>query len=485
MKDDVYRYEIITHKMEVSPEIVYIPTKSFACAKSTYEIICTTTIKNKENHLIPKIPEKRLKLNILYYDECLLKNIHLSDYCAYIQMNIDGTFYGCHKMSLFNLVSEKVRLSDREFILITSGSSAENIYNKVSNIKNIREYYILCSGNENKSKYNYLLYKFPKLKGIYEKEVDLDTKLSSIAPTKINENIKSSNLIYFRDYIKIYVKLHFEIIRKYVLYKILKQNNYDENKFLSKVEQVHPKLLDVAKQLFPKRAELIDFFKKKVKDESPKFIEEMLNKSDNAKNFIDNYTAETFYYRNLNLFLRTGDFDAFRTLSSHLSKFIYCLYEYREKNPKNYNLYLYRKMKISENDFNNYLNSINEVICFPSFSSTSSDREGFGGGNFNVLLVINSNYSKSVISIEEFSNYQCEKEYLFLPFSFFRIQSVYRRKGNWSDPHIINLIALNSNKPIEEMFYDFFKNHTDSLDPEGLDILKIDGNIIYFNNQYY
>ena len=74
---------------------------------------------------------------------------------------------------------------------------------------------------------------------------------------------------------------------------------------------------------------------------------------------------------------------------------------------------------------------------------------------------------------------------MFLPFSFFRIQSVYRRKGNWSDPHIINLIALNSNKPIEEMFYDFFKNHTDSLDPEGLDILKIDGNIIYFNNQYY
>ena len=482
MKKDKY-YTYTFHQVDVRTPIKIVPLKFNACAKLAYDIICKT-IKNKENYLLPKIPEKRLKLNILYYDEYLLKNIHLSDYCAYIQMNIDGTFYGCHKMGLFNSVSEKVRLSDREFILITSGSSAEYIYNKISNIKNIREYYILCSENENKSKYNYLFYKFPKLKGIYDKEVDLDKKLSSIAPTKINENIKSSNLIFFRDYLKIYVKLHFEIIRKYILYKILKENNYDENKFLSKVELVHPKLLDVAKQLFPKKAELINFFKEKVKDESPKFIEELLNKSDNVKNFIDTYTAESFYYRNLNLFLRTGDFNAFRTLSSHLSKFIYCLYEYREKHPKNYNLILYRKMKISENDFNNYLNSINEVICFPSFSSTSSDRNGFGGGNSNVLLVINSNFSKSVISIEEFSNFKFEKEYLFLPFSFFRIQSVYRKSGNWSDPHIINLIALNSNIPIEEMFYNFFKNYTDSLDPEGLDILKIKGNTIYFTNEY-
>lgn len=476
------RYTILQHKDIWVNNIKPILNIHYACAEVVQRFTVETKPLYKKNYLKPKKPENRLKLNILYYDESLLKDMTLSDFCAFIQMNIAGTFYGCHKMNLFDLVSQKVRSSDRQFILITSGSSAENIYSKISNLYNIREYYIFCS---KKSNYNYLANKYPKLKGIYDDELELDKKLSSIPSTKINENIKSSNVIFFRDYTKIYVKLHFEIIRKYVLYKILKEHNYNENNFLAKVEWAYPKLLDVAKQLFPNRSELIDFFKKKVTNESPKIIEEMLNISDNAKNYIKNYTAESFYYRNLNLFLRTGDFDAFRTLSSHISKFIYYLYEYREKNPKNYNLYLYRKMKISEDDFRVYQNSVNEIICFPSFTSTSSDRNGFGSFGFNVLLIIDSNYSKSVVSIEELSTFNSEKEYLFLPFSFFRIKSVYRKSGTYLDPHIVNLVALYSDKPVEEMFYDFFKNHTDSLDPEGLDILKIDGNKIYFNSQYY
>ena len=76
--------------------------------------------------------------------------------------------------------------------------------------------------------------KYYKLKGVYTDYKLLTDKLSSIMPTKTNEGIKSSNLIFFEDYVRIYIKLHFEIIRKYALYKILKQNNYNEEKFLAK-----------------------------------------------------------------------------------------------------------------------------------------------------------------------------------------------------------------------------------------------------------
>ena len=214
---------MVMHVNNIKP----ILNKYNACAEVVSRITVETKPIYKKNYLKPKNPENRLKLNILYYDESLLKDMTLSDFCAFIQMNIAGTFYGCHKMNLFDLVSQKVRSSDREFILITSASSAENIYSKIYNFFNIREYYILCSGNEKKSNYNYLENKYLKLKGIYEDELELDKKLSSIPSTKINENIKSSNVIFFRDYTKIYVKLHFEIIRKYVLYKILKQNNYN------------------------------------------------------------------------------------------------------------------------------------------------------------------------------------------------------------------------------------------------------------------
>ena len=74
---------------------------------------------------------------------------------------------------------------------------------------------------------------------------------------------------------------------------------------------------------------------------------------------------------------------------------------------------------------------------------------------------------------------------MFLPFSFFRIINVKLGKGTLDNPHIINSLAMNSDKPIEEMFLYFFKNFLDCLDSEGLDIIQVSGDKIYFNKNYY
>ena len=87
----------------------------------------------------------------------------------------------------------------------------------------IKECYIYCYWKE---KYLPLLNKYTKLKGVYNNFSDLKEKLYSIKGIN-NGIIKSSNLIYFEDYSKTYIKLHYEIIRKYKLFKILKSNNYD------------------------------------------------------------------------------------------------------------------------------------------------------------------------------------------------------------------------------------------------------------------
>ena len=34
-------------------------------------------------------------------------------------------------------------------------------------------------------------------------------------------------------------------------------------------------------------------------------------------------------------------------------------------------------------------------------------------------------------------------------------------------------MALNSDKPIEDIFIDFMESETDNLDPQGLDMLKL------------
>ena len=57
-------------------------------------------------------------------------------------MNLNGTFYGCHYFELFEKVCEKIKRNKTEFILITSGVSAEKIFDFCSNTKEIREYYI-------------------------------------------------------------------------------------------------------------------------------------------------------------------------------------------------------------------------------------------------------------------------------------------------------------------------------------------------------
>ena len=106
-----------------------------------------------------------------------------------------------------------------------------------------------------------------------------------------------------------------------------------------------------------------------------------------------------------------------------------------------------------------------------------------------VKLIIEQNDSKSVISVREFSDFQEEEEYLFMHFFFLKIKKIQLKEGNTNNPHIIYMIALTSDKPIEEMFLDFIRNETDNLNPEGLDFLllsnrneKIEFNSLFYQN---
>ena len=463
----------------------YINTSNYINYFNTNNFI--NSITSNDNISLNNNKKKKLELNILYYDESLRKNEENSDNCTFFQMNTKGTFYGCHTLELFKLVCEKIKNSNKKFILITSGSSAEKIYESCRCMEEIREYYIYCFL---KNKYIHLLNIYPKLKGVYDDVNDLINKLYSIEEIK-NDTIKSSNLIYFEDYNKTYIKLHNEIIRSYLLYKTLKEKNMNENDFLTFIKNEDPNFLDLAQQLFPDKKEIIDFFKKNT-NEPESTILDIFNSNDDIQSYIHNYTKESFYCYYLNKFLREGDFDSFRILASHISKFIYFLYDYRNNNriSNQYSL-LYRKMYINPNEIEQYFSSVGRVICYPSFTSTSLDKDIYEPEKRNpndelVLIKINQNNSKSVVEISKLSDYEDEKEYLFLPFSFFKIKYVKKRHGTLNNPHLISLLALTSDKPIEEMFLDFSKKETDNLDPEGLDMLLLKNNKekIIFNPIY-
>ena len=436
-----------------------------------------------------KLGISKLPLNIIYYDTNLRdKGGENSNNCTFFQMNTEGTFYGCHNFDLFQLVCEQIKQRDKKFILLCSGRAAENIFNYCGQIEQIREYYIFCFKKED---YIPLLEKYQKLKGVYNKFDELLEKLFQIEKIPM-ENIKSSNLIFFENYNETYIKLHYRIIQKYQLYKLFKEENYHEDKFIQMIAIKKPYFLETAEQLFPDKKEIIDFFKEKT-DEKESIIDPFFNCLENPKTYIHNYTIESFYYYYLNRFLRQGDFDSFIKLSSHISKFVYFLFQHRKKNiEKHEKSDLYRTMILKKEDIDLYESSIGRVICYPSFTSTSLNRGEFtptrgSSEDEVVILEIKQNDTKNVISIGDFSEYKGEEEYLFTPFSFFKITGVKREKGTAENPHVINLLAIKMDKPLEETFEDFIKKETDNLDPEGLDMLILCGNNekIEFNKKYY
>ena len=75
---------------------------------------------SQQNKKITKT--KKFNLNIIYYDEHLRDSEENSDNCSFIEMNTNGTFYGCHNYLLFQTVHQKLVKSQKEFILISSGS---------------------------------------------------------------------------------------------------------------------------------------------------------------------------------------------------------------------------------------------------------------------------------------------------------------------------------------------------------------------------
>ena len=223
---------------------------------------------------------------------------------------------------------------------------------------------------------------------------------------------------------------------------------------------------------------MIQYFKEHT-NESEENLRQYFNKNHNIDQYIKNYTKDDFYYRYINRFLREGDFASYRILSNHLSKFIYHLYDYRNTHYQLNNTTLYRKITLKLDELNIYSNSIGKIICYPSFTSTSLGENDYHFDIFKkpeliyTQLIIQSNYSKSIVSIKELSKFPQENEYLFLPFSFFKINNVERFLENEILHAKIYLTALNSEKPIEDMYLDFMQNETDNLDPEGLDMIKL------------
>ena len=255
-----------------------------------------------------------------------------------------------------------------------------------------------------------------------------------------------------------------------------------KKKFMELINKKKSYYLSMAKELILNDdEEMIKYFKKYT-NESEESLRKIFKKNHDINNYIENYTVESPYYKYLNKFLREADYQSFRLLANHISKFIYHSQQYRKINKQNNNNTLYRQLYLKMEEIQTYINNKGRVICFPAFTSTSILNNAYypffqaSQNSIQTKMIIEQNNCKSIISIRSLSKNSHEEEYLCLPFTFFKINNVICKIENPvknMKSFEIYLTALNSEKPIEEMYLDFMENETDNIDPEGLDILKV------------
>ena len=173
------------------------------------------------------------------------------------------------------------------------------------------------------------------------------------------------------------------------------------------------------------------------------------------------YTGETPLCYSLNKWLRNCEEYEFDHIKYFAGPFSYALYKFATDNQENgvyHSKTFWRKMTIKLADFYMYKILEGELICYPAFTSTSEkdiskysfptetakEVNNLSTNDVSVVLIIdykckNSYYPTPCVNATEYSVNAGEQEYIFPPFSFFKIVKVEEKGGKPNDPHVIRM----------------------------------------------
>ena len=213
-------------------------------------------------------------------------------------------------------------------------------------------------------------------------------------------------------------------------------------------------------------------FEKEIKDKILNIMEDLINYTGSVwfpKKCIHYYTSENLCYV-FNKALR--NFDKFYVeMAFFIGPFYYALYQYALTNPEkalNKDVQLYRDLTMDRLDLYSYQFCENDIICFPSFTSTTLNKnlnfkETENSKKINLNEIEEKSHIKMIISynpkgecipqglnVSDESKYSQEKEILLFPFTFLKIDKVELHTGKQDDKHFIFLTIINRENNLEE-----------------------------------
>lgn len=380
--------------------------------------------------------------NVIYFDQ------HLSERPAEIYNDseqfkniVNGTFIllGDHE-SLKFLIHQIEVISQRTktkyyFDLVTTGSASIGVIQTLKENNFIDNIKYACIYTSEYYKYKDIPKSYPPIKDVFIDPADVVIKLLNNNESK--KIFRYVNLNTKEEYLG---KQH--LIHKIYAYYYGKFSDSEYNKAISKIKAF---LDNTGYQL-----QIIPLYgsEQSQRDALFKTLELWKNVEDNYKDIITNYTKEYgSIYKDFNNLMLTNNLEGIMAFGYFISGLIYSLNKYGSVDGKTIKSHsdLYRGMRMDIASILNYQRYIGKILCFPHFMSSTEDPniasmiESYGGrckkietrkshGQFSVVMRIKYPYDStcvpSAIPISDLSQYRREKECLFLPFSFFKVEYV-------------------------------------------------------------
>ena len=408
---------------------------------------------------------------IIYFDKNLKKEEeNINNFIKLRETFYGNEVYGVDTLDKFKYLISLFGKLNSYYYLITSGGGAEEFLNSGYYEENrIINFVIYCF---NKNKYLPLMQKYKRISMIENESFDnVIEHLKESFPeclSKEKDILKHcSSFLLEKEYKGTPLQIH------------QKMAEYFDDKFDTPAfdEKIKEKILNTLNKIAQQKS---DYEKAK----------EILDEIKDENDLIKCYTAESIIVYFINKCLREVD----KNCIEFAGLLNYALFKYYFENPSiniNEDTIFYRKLALSIKDLYAYDLFEGSIICFPSFTSTSIDIDAFkdpdikpvrlssfgkkmipfgkqvfpfGKSDDNekeiftkekcVLMKFNYKYNDlnycpcfNIIKASEFSS---EKEFLFPPFSFFKITKYISAKGDENDPIIIELEVIPKRENLEQ-----------------------------------
>ena len=434
------------------------------------------------------LKRRELNINLIHFDKNMT-NPENYGYYNNFKVDVVGGFLAMDELNMFKKYLEVIKNKDIPFIVISSGSSGNDVIPICKKYEFVKEVIIFCENYEFNKHYKneypgYVKKVFTEIDRVYEylasfgankegieKYRNSDQFIFSYDEIKMNKQLEQCPVISAYEYDKCYFLIH----RTYAHFF---EDINDRNKDVTLTRGNFKKIKD-----YINSSKILNNTNK---NELLKKFEPLVNSKNFTELSIRTYTDESCFCYIFNRTMRNFE-PGLISLAYYMGPLLYGLNKYVKENPQNFsfskNMKLNRIIQCSIYDFYLYKMNLNHIICFPSITSTTIDDDykptnlagtinkyEFKSDDMIILkMIFNYKHQPGNISPgiiiknylasdgEPLSTNPVENEVILFPFTFVKITEIEKIEERI---YVMKLDIINRKEYIEDALRDDVENRT-------------------------